>query len=156
PGYEISVVCGNNKSLQKKLSRRYEGNGSIHILGFVTDMPALLDSADLYLTKPGGISTTESAMKDIPMIFIDAVSGCEKYNLNFFESKSCAVSSSDIKELSRICIEYLKNDEKRKELERNLQRREKTDASGIIYQYMKENRDYEISRSSQRLQALAN
>ena len=41
-------------------------------------MALLMDSADLYLTKPGGISVTEAASMRLPMVFIDAVAGCEE------------------------------------------------------------------------------
>ena len=43
----------------------------------------MMDSADLFLTKPGGISTTEAMVKGLPMVLVNVVGGCETPNLEF-------------------------------------------------------------------------
>ena len=73
-------------------------------------MSALLDSADLYLTKAGGISVTEAATKKVPMIFIHAVAGCEDYNSAFYTQLGCAVKSNDVNELTELCIALVKDE----------------------------------------------
>lgn len=102
-GFDLTVVCGTNDKLKAQLERKYGNRKNLHILGYVKDMSALLDSADLYLTKAGGISVTEAATKKVPMIFIHAVAGCEDYNSAFFTQLGCAKKGSDVKELLRIC-----------------------------------------------------
>ena len=74
----LTVVCGSNEKLRRRLSELVQGHENIRICGFVTDMAELLDSADLCLTKPGGLSTTETAAMGVPMVLIDAVAGCEE------------------------------------------------------------------------------
>ena len=76
-------------------------------------MSRLMDSADLYLTKPGGISVTEASVKTLPMVFIDAVAGCEEYNLRFYLSVGGAATEKEIPELAALCAELLTNDEKK-------------------------------------------
>ena len=44
---DMTIVCGNNKRLEKKLRRHYAGNAQMHIRGYVDNMSALMDSADL-------------------------------------------------------------------------------------------------------------
>lgn len=53
-------------------------------------MSLLMDSADLYLTKPGGLSISEASAKKLPMVFLNAVAGCESYNLHFFLERGVA------------------------------------------------------------------
>ena len=108
----VSVVCGNNQKLYKKLSQVYEKNAQIHILGYVKDMSLLMDSADLYLTKPGGLSTSEAAAKKLPMVFLNAVAGCESYNLRFFIEKGVAQTANTPEEVTELCL-HLLNDKKR-------------------------------------------
>lgn len=48
---------GTNQRLQHRLNYRFTGNPNIQIYGYVADMSALMDSAEFYLTKPGGIKT---------------------------------------------------------------------------------------------------
>lgn len=66
---EITVVCGTNKRMCKKLTARYKKQNNVHILGYVEDISLLMDSTDLFLTKPGGISVTEAAVKSARRIF---------------------------------------------------------------------------------------
>ena len=103
----VSILCGNNHSLAEELERRCAGNARFHIYGFTDLVPRLMDSADLYLTKPGGISVTEAAHKRLPMVFVNAVAGCETHNLNFFLRRGAAVTADTPEELARTCIALL-------------------------------------------------
>lgn len=102
-GFELTVVCGTNDKLKWQLENRYKDRKNLHVLGFVKDMSTMLDSADLYLTKAGGISVTEAATKKVPMLFINAVAGCEDYNSTFYTQIGCAEKSDDIEELTEKC-----------------------------------------------------
>ena len=90
---EVSVICGTNARLQKKLDRKYRDADQIHIVGYTKQMSLYMDSADLCLMKPGGLSATEAAVKKLPMAFINAVAGCEQYNIEYFAKRGGAVSS---------------------------------------------------------------
>jgi len=102
-GFDMTVVCGTNDKLKARLEHKYGDRKNLHICGYVKDMSAMLDSADLYLTKAGGISVTEAARKKLPMVFINAVAGCEDYNSAFYTQLGCAKRSADAKELLRVC-----------------------------------------------------
>lgn len=120
PGQELSIVCGSNRSLQKKLLHRFEGWQQIHVWGFVDNMSLLMDSADLYLTKPGGISTSEAAVKQLPMVLIDAVAGCEAYNLRFFTGLGGAQAASNPKQTAKMCCMLLQQEEQLQGMRRKL------------------------------------
>lgn len=107
PQTEITVVCGTNQALRDKLTKACGDKKHVHVLGYTKEMPLLMDSADLYLTKPGGISTTEAAAKGLPMVFVDAVAGCEKYNLQFFLKKGAAVTAKNPAKLAKLCFTLL-------------------------------------------------
>ncbi len=133
---EMSVVCGTNRRLQKKLQRHYKDNPNIHILGYTKDMSLLMDSADLYLTKPGGISITEAAMKALPMVLIDAVAGCEYYNKFYFIRKGGARTGAYSMEISRICVTLLEDERKLDAMHQSLAAMPKDNAAEIIYERM--------------------
>ena len=119
---ELSILCGTNKKLFKELSEEYALRPSIHIHGFRKDISLLMDSADLYLTKPGGLSTTEAAVKNLPMVFIDAVAGCEEYNLNYFISLDGAVTADSTEDLVQLCLDLLQNKAGLSRMEKALQK----------------------------------
>lgn len=107
---EMTVVCGNNKQLYRKLTEKTKHCPQIHIRGYVENISRLMDSADVYLTKPGGISVTEASVKKLPMVLINTVGGCEAYNYRFFMDMGTAVSGKDAAELVDACMTLLKNE----------------------------------------------
>ena len=113
---EMTVVCGTNKRLYRQLIRKTKQYPHIHIRGYVDNMSRLMDSADVYLTKPGGISVTEASMKKLPMVLINAVGGCEAYNYRFFMDMGTALTGSDAAELADVCMILLGDDNKRSEM----------------------------------------
>ena len=133
---DMTIVCGTNKRLEKKLRRHYGSNPHMHVRGYVQDMSALMDSADLYLTKPGGISVSEAAIKSLPMVFIDAVAGCEYYNKYYFIRKGGARTGAYSGEISRVCVNLLGNEQKLWRMHESLATMPKDNASGIIYDAM--------------------
>lgn len=109
----MTVACGTNESLYQKLRELPGGRGEVRLLQFTDQVPLLMDSADLYLTKPGGISTTEAAVKGLPMVFVDAVGGCEEHNLELFTDRGAAVTAREPRALTRLCLELLAAPERR-------------------------------------------
>ena len=104
---ELTVVCGTNKRLYQQLSQKLGNRSGIHIQGFVQNIPLLMDSADLYLTKPGGISVSEAWVKGLPMVLVNAVAGCEGPNLDFFTRLGGAVTADSPEQLAELCLRTL-------------------------------------------------
>ncbi len=103
----LTVVCGTNEKLYDALSRL---DGSrVRALGYTRDIPLLMDSADLFITKPGGISISEAAAKGLPMLFVDTVGGCEAHNMEYFLKNGWAVTAGSTMELARACVDLLED-----------------------------------------------
>ena len=133
---ELSVICGTNEKLREELAEKFSGNPNIHICGFVKNISEFMDSADLYITKPGGLSSSEAAVKGLPMVLIDAVAGCEKFNLEFFVSLGGAVTAETPEELAKICINLLYDETKRKAMSKALESAVSGNAANIICEIM--------------------
>lgn len=133
---ELTVICGTNEKLRQQLDRRFAHRKNLHILGYVEDMAAMLDSADVFLTKPGGISVTEAAVKCVPMVFIHAVDGCESYNRRFFVSLGAAASSKRPRDSAELCLNLLRDPANRLEMSRRLWDRQNKNAAERIYDTM--------------------
>ena len=128
----LTVICGTNQRLYRALKKKYD-NDRIRICGFVQNISLLMDSADLFLTKPGGISVTEAYFKELPMVFVNAVAGCEDHNLHYFIDRGMAQSADSIKGISEICISLLRDDKKRHEMAENMHTIHKANAAEQIY-----------------------
>ena len=105
----VTVVCGTNRKRRRRLEKRYRASGSMRVLGKVENMSLLLDSADVYVTKPGGISTTEAACKAVPMVLVDTVGGCEQYNLDYFVHLGGAVTADSVPALAEAALQIVRS-----------------------------------------------
>lgn len=130
---EVSVICGTNKRLYAKLKHRYEVNSKIHIIGYTSQVSLYMDSADLYLTKPGGISITEAAMKKLPMAYVNAVAGCEQHNMNFFIGMGAAITADSPQLLAVKSIRLLYSTANRHSMEQTLWRYRHQDGAKNIF-----------------------
>lgn len=106
-GDMLAVVCGTYAHLQKKLERTFAERLDVFIWGYRDDIPILMDCADLYLTKAGGVSTSEAAVKGLPMVLVDAVSACEEPNLRYFCGTGGAVTAPNPEALTALCLRLL-------------------------------------------------
>lgn len=117
----LTVICGNNERLYKSLTK-YTLPDNMAVLQFTDKIPLYMDAAELVLTKPGGLSTTEAAVKAVPMIFINAVPGCETRNLEFFTINGIAESNGSLPELCDTVCDFLENPEKLSKMSEQLSR----------------------------------
>jgi len=135
-GFHITVVCGNHEALKQRLSEKYTDCSNVHILGFVQNVSLLMDSADLFVTKPGGLSTTEGAVKCLPAVYLNAVGGCENYNLAFFVQRDCAVLADSIAHTAELCRNLMQDPRKLETMRQALNKLQLPNASKIIYDVM--------------------
>lgn len=133
---QLSIICGTNQRLNKKLAELTANCDHIHVHGFVDQVPLFMDSADLYITKPGGISTTEAMIKNLPMVLVDAVAGCEDYNMQYFTECGGAVAAKDPETIAMLCLELIENEARRRIMSGCLSSR-KTNAAQTIYSYVR-------------------
>jgi len=136
--WEITVVCGRNERLYRKLLKRYGKEKHIHIKGYVQNMASMMEQADLYLTKPGGISVSEAAVKGLPMLLVDAVAGCEEYNRRYFVAQGGAKTAESPEELTRICTSLMEDEESLCDMRKHLEGLRKLTSSQIIFETLKE------------------
>ena len=105
----VIVACGNNEKLIDQISRL--GHSNILPLPYTKRMDLYLSAADLYLTKAGGLSTTEAIHKATPLLYINAVPGCETRNIDFMSENSYAAVAFSPEEASELAVSIV-NDPK--------------------------------------------
>ncbi len=116
----LVAICGRNERLYRDLQELGE-LPNLRVVGFTREMPAYMDAADLMLTKPGGLSSTEAAAKRLPMIFVDAVGGCEGRNLEFYTRHRLADTAGSVEALAQLACATLGNPKRLAEMARTLQ-----------------------------------
>ncbi|MDR1600435.1 MAG: hypothetical protein LBS11_11295 [Oscillospiraceae bacterium] len=79
PDAQVIAVCGSNTDALDQ-SRVIEG---VMALPFTDKVEILMDAADVLLTKPGGLTTTEAMVKRVPLVITSPIPGGEARNAGF-------------------------------------------------------------------------
>ncbi|MES2888189.1 MAG: glycosyltransferase [Pseudomonadota bacterium] len=96
-GLSLVVVAGRNPELEAACRGLAERMGvPVTVLGFVDNMHAWMDAADLVVTKPGGLSTTESLAKGKPMALVAPIPGQEQRNSDYLLEEGAAVRLHEV------------------------------------------------------------
>jgi processive 1,2-diacylglycerol beta-glucosyltransferase len=106
--YQVIVICGRNEKLYDKLSPLVlRFRDSIRLYRYVEEIHEIFSVSDCLVTKPGGLTLTESAALQIPLILYKPVPGQESENAKYFAEKGAALISYSSKEtldhIQRIC-----------------------------------------------------
>lgn len=109
----ITVVCGKNTHLKDKLTKYCHLNEfkdkKLHIIGFTKDISYLMDYCDIIISKPGGLTVTESIVKNIPLIIPFAIPGQEEENMDFLTNEGYSVSIKDLSSLNKVIDNLISN-----------------------------------------------
>lgn len=109
----ITVVCGKNHNLKEKLNNYCNNNTfrnkKLHILGFTNDISYLMDYCDVIISKPGGLTVTESIVKNIPLIIPFAIPGQENENIDFLVSEGYCIHVKSIRDINNVVNHLIEN-----------------------------------------------
>ncbi len=92
--FQIIAVCGNNKKNYEEISGGSYRH-SVFCHGFTDKVSLMMDSSDFIVTKPGGLSVSESLAKRLPMILVSPIPGQETRNREFLLNSGLALAVSD-------------------------------------------------------------
>lgn len=106
---KLYVVCGKNETLKTELESiagSADTRLDISIIGYSDKIHELMDLSDVIITKPGGLTVSESLVKKLPMIVPYFIPGQEAENLDFLTLVNIAVEVRDVRRVSSI-VRYL-------------------------------------------------
>ena len=110
----LIVACGSNQKLYEELKNKYEEEQQILLLKKTECMAEYLKVCDMYISKPGGVSSTEAAVSNTPLIHMPPIPGCETKNERFFSK--CGMSIA-VLNLNRELPQAIKQFEDREVIE---------------------------------------
>lgn len=102
--FRTLVLTGKNEKLLKDLSARYEGDPRVQAWPFTKEVNLLMNAADVLITKPGGLSSTEAAAACVPLIHLITIPGCEEKNAAFFEERGMSRKTTSLREAAAMAV----------------------------------------------------
>ncbi len=96
--FQTLVVAGKNEELRRELAI-HDRKHPTHVLGFVTNMHELMTMSDLIISKPGGLTTSESLAMGKPLFILNPIPGQEAANSDFLLERGAAAKANRVEDL---------------------------------------------------------
>lgn len=129
----LCVVTGRNAKLKAALERApVPVKHRLTVLGFTTDMDELMAAADLIVTKPGGLTTSEALARGAALAVVNPIPGQESRNTDFLLEHGAAVKIHHAATLAFKLEQLLGNPARLAALRENARRLGKPEAGRTI------------------------
>lgn len=136
---KIIIVTGSNKELYNKLKKIK--NKKLITLGYVHNMNDLIYSSDIVVSKPGGLSSTEIASINKPLIHAFAIPGIETINTNFFYNHKMSIKCDNENEIIQNIIKLLNDNKLQKEMVKSQSKIINKNSASDLVKFIKSNFD---------------
>ncbi|MCI9178078.1 MAG: hypothetical protein HFJ28_05965 [Clostridia bacterium] len=90
PNYQIVAVAGKNVKMKESFEQlvfECRAENRVRVLGFTDKVPELMSIACSVVSKPGGLTTTESLASSIPMLIINPIPRSRRGKCRVFREK---------------------------------------------------------------------
>ena len=100
------VICGKNAELKANLEKQAQAIQAsapaldFRVLGFTDEMHRWMQMANLYIGKPGGLTTAECLASGLPMMIVAPIPGQEERNSDHLLEKGIAVKCNEFTTLA--------------------------------------------------------
>ncbi len=133
---QIVMICGNNEPMRRTLQNAFAANPDMQILGYTDRVEDYMDACDVVFTKPGGLSSSEAAVKNLPIVYTEAIPGCETRNLAFFTERGMAATAPDIRGQIELGLELARPGDVREHMLAAQRKEAAPDAAEKIFQLL--------------------
>ena len=104
PHDRVICVCGRNKDAFRGLSKHFAREKRVVPVAFTNEISLLMDASNVLLTKPGGITSTEACIKNIPIVHTAPIPGLEDHNVDFFVSHGMSCTAPSVAEQAALAV----------------------------------------------------
>jgi processive 1,2-diacylglycerol beta-glucosyltransferase len=94
---EVVVVAGRNVEVKTDLELvKPPERHRTHILGFTNEIDELMAAADLVVSKPGGLTTSEALARGAVMVIVNPIPGQESRNSDYLLESGAAIKANNL------------------------------------------------------------
>ncbi|WP_158598385.1 MGDG synthase family glycosyltransferase [Falsibacillus albus] len=127
---QFVIVCGHNRKLYLSLLKKVpSGAINIKILGYTIEIMEYMFIADLLISKPGGLTISEAAANELPMLLFQSIPGQEEDNARFLLQNGAAKMASNPKELMKYLQLLMENKMILVQMKKNMRKLQKRNAA---------------------------
>lgn len=138
--FQILCICGNNKKLYKNIEKyKSEWPKEVYNYGFVDNVDVMMDAADCIITKPGGLTSSESMAKGLPAILMNPIPGQEDRNMEFLVNNGAAMMVTDTFPVDEALYQLLNQEWRIKHLQESISHIGKPNSTRDLCEYIIKN-----------------
>ena len=127
---ELIVVAGKNAAAKKKLeSIKPPKQHRVKVVGFTDQMDELMAAADVVVSKPGGLTTSETLARGAAMVVVNPIPGQESRNSDYLLENGAAIKINNLPTLGMKLSALLEDESRLKQLQFNARRIAKPQAA---------------------------
>lgn len=119
---QVIAISGKNKKMYEEFNQIVKianKTNFIKVFEFVNNVPELMAVSDVVITKPGGLTTTESLVSGLPMIIINPIPGQEEENAQFLEHSNVGIWLKKQMNITETISNFLSDNKKLKQMKEN-------------------------------------
>ena len=91
------VICGKSEDVKARVARATKSEGSrFRILGYTDRMHELMHISDLFIGKPGGLTTSEALACGLPMAVFSPIPGQEERNADHLLEEGAGIRCNEL------------------------------------------------------------
>ena len=129
----LVAVAGSDARVRETLSNipvpeRHTAN----VLGFTKEIDELMEAADLLVSKPGGLTSSEALVKGLPMVIVNPIPGQESRNSDFLLAAGAAVKANNLPVLGMKVQALLRDQDRMARMRENARRAARPQAAPRI------------------------
>ena len=100
------VICGKNTEMKAEMEKQTRAIEAAHpglsfrVLGYTDEMHKWMQMSDLFIGKPGGLTTAESLASGLPMVIVAPIPGQEERNSDHLLEKGIAMKCNEFTTLA--------------------------------------------------------
>jgi processive 1,2-diacylglycerol beta-glucosyltransferase len=120
---EVVVIAGRNEKVRAQLDAvDPPARHRAKVMGYTTDIDELMAVADLVVSKPGGLTTSETLARGAAMVIVNPIPGQESRNSDFLLENGAAIKVNNLATLPYKVTALLREPEKLARLKENARR----------------------------------
>ncbi len=118
---QVIAIAGRNEKMKERFEQLVQNTHTenrIKILPYTNKVPELMSISDLVITKPGGLTTTESLASGLPLLIIDPLPGQEEGNATFIEQSGAGIWLKNTEEIKIVLDNIFNTPDKLQEMKK--------------------------------------
>ena len=116
------AIAGKNEKMKEAFEdvvNKTQTKNRICVLPFTNQVPEFMNIADVVITKPGGLTTSESLISSLPIVVINPLPGQEEENALFLEKSGAGLWLREDDNPEEVLSSLLHDDQKLASMKQN-------------------------------------